>query len=104
MPTCACKLLPASGRVPNKLPASEQAASVALYICIELRCLLLLCCTQVTTHYPTTAQVLRTYWGDAARLADVARQTLVFDGIRDLARCLAVVAEDPEVRAGYYLG
>ena len=42
--------------------------------------------------------MLRTYRGNAARLADLARQTLVFESLGALARGLRVVAADTDVQ------
>jgi len=44
-----------------------------------------------------TEKVLRTYRGDASRLGDIARQTLVFDSLNDLTKCLGVLEADPDV-------
>ncbi len=40
----------------------------------------------------------RAYGGEAARLGDVCREAIVFDGAADLARCLEAIRADPEVQ------
>ncbi len=45
-----------------------------------------------------TEKVLRTYRGDASKLGDIARQTLIFDSLNDLTECLGVLEADPDVR------
>ena len=38
----------------------------------------------------------RAYGGEAARLGDVCREAIIFDGTADVARCLEAIRADPE--------
>ena len=40
----------------------------------------------------------RAYGGEAARLGDVCREAIVFDGAADLAMCLQAIRADPEAQ------
>jgi len=42
-------------------------------------------------------KVLRSYGGDASRLCDICRQSIVFDSIASLQKCVEVIAADTEV-------
>ncbi len=40
----------------------------------------------------------RAYGGEAARLGDVCRETIIFNEVADLARCLEAIKADPEAQ------
>ncbi len=40
----------------------------------------------------------RAYGGEAARLGDVCRESIVFDGAANLAKCLEAIMADPEAQ------
>uniref|UniRef100_A0A7S0VV58 Uncharacterized protein n=1 Tax=Hemiselmis tepida TaxID=464990 RepID=A0A7S0VV58_9CRYP len=44
-----------------------------------------------------TEKVVRSYGGDVSRLVDVCRESIVFENVSDLTRCLQLICEDPDL-------
>ncbi len=43
-------------------------------------------------------KLLRSYKADVSRLLDVCRQSIIFDSIADLSRCVEAVSRDPDIK------